>query len=431
MSPANAPRAVMLLCAGLAAVVAAALRLGTDVGGLGAVWDEGLMRPIVLAIVEGGWTVATLLDYQDTKGPVFFVLYAAWGEIAGTGLARLRLLSIACFVLAALPASALARRAGLDGRRTLLAVALLCLLPYHAVVGQLFMSEPSFVLGSLCLAAIAVRGLAPGRPGASWIEPLAFGLLLAVLLHHRVHVVALAGATLLAATLQFGRRSWPWWLAVVLAGLARLPLYVRWGGLVGSEYQDALGLGLRLSSLTYLAMAALPCTVTLLWPVLASGRPARSWIFAGALGGAVLGAVAVPDLSLPTEGHALFLGVIASALRPLASQPALLRLVIIALAALGTAALTATALISWLGEPGDDADETALTIERLAGGTLLVGWALYGLTRGVVFDRYLLPFLVLMPLLLVRRVPPWLLALQAVGLAVILGGLVLSWLLQP
>jgi len=72
-------------------------------------------------------------------------------------------------------------------------------------------------------------------------------VLLAILLHNRIHAVAFAGAICLTA---FGRdrlRSWPWWLACVLAGICRLPLWMRWGGLVSPEYQSMHGLGLGLT----------------------------------------------------------------------------------------------------------------------------------------------------------------------------------------
>ncbi|MHC4992584.1 MAG: hypothetical protein ACYTGC_16560 [Planctomycetota bacterium] len=425
----------MGLCVVVMLAVGVVLRLATDIAALGGQWDEGVMRAVVRTIVEGGWTVEHLLDYQDTKGPVFFWTYAALAEIVGAELNGLRWVSIGFFVASGLPLGLLAASLGLGVRRTGALAALLVLLPYHGVLGQLFMSEPSFLFGSLLIAVVFVHGLSGAataadahRPAA--LGPLVFGVLVAVLLHHRVHVVAMAGAAVLVATWRDGWRSWPWWVAAFVAGLARLPLYLRWGGFVGSEYQDVLGLGLRLTSLTYLLIAALPCTAVMVWPALAEPRWRRRWplLAAGAVAGGGLGLLAVPDVTLPTSGQASFMGVAATTLRPLAEHTTLLTLAVTSLAALGGTALTATVLVGLDGE-GDRHEGRAVILDRLAVITLLLGWSLYGLTRGVVFDRYLLPFVVLLPVLWVRRLPGWLLALQALGLATILGRLTLTWLM--
>jgi hypothetical protein len=67
-------------------------------------------------------------------------------------------------------------------------------------------------------------------------------------------------------------------------------------------------------------------------------------------------------------------------------------------------------------------------VERFAGFVLLTGWLAHIAARGAVYDRYALPFIALLPLVLVRHVPRWLLGLQAVVLAGILWKLSNTWL---
>jgi hypothetical protein len=154
----------------------------------------------------------------------------------------------------------------------------------------------------------------------------------------------------------------------------------------------------------------------------------------------------VPDLSLTIDGRWVrYMGIIATALRPLASGAGY-PIVIGLLATLGGAALAATAATALDGAaltPATRGGSTAgsaaegehaaaassrRVVNRLAGLMLLVGWLMYGVTRGDVFDRYVLPFIVLMPFLLAARVPRWLLGVQALVLLAILVKLALTWL---
>ena len=56
------------------------------------------------------------------------------------------------------------------------------------------------------------------RKGHPVAGPVLYALLLAVLLHSRIHAVAWAGAACLAAWQLRGIRSWPWWVASIIAG---------------------------------------------------------------------------------------------------------------------------------------------------------------------------------------------------------------------
>ena len=432
--------------AALAAVllIAAALRLGTNASRLGPTWDEIYLEPVVRAILHRGWTVATLIDYDDTKGPVFFWLYAALAEIFGAGLQALRLMTLAFYALTVWPLVRIARLCGVFGPRLVRVALLYATLPYLPVLGQLFMSEPSFLLGMVLLAYAFVRCFAervrgtseaaeaskaapqwsqpPHRPDLftrhAWLGPTIFGVGLAVMLHHRIHAVAFAGAVCLVAFQRDRWRSWPWWVASFLAGLSRLPLYVRWGGFVGPSFQDRYGLGLRLDSLTYLAIALLPLLFTFLVQMLrerTDHRPRAAWLWGGVIAGLVLAAFAPPSAeAAPTESR--YLGMVMSALRPLTGTPGLFRAAITLLCPLGTAALAAVLYEAWRESARRDAASVTL---RLSSWAILLGWLLYGLTRGDVYDRYLVAFAFLWPIVCVKRLSTPLLALQLLGQAAI------------
>ena len=122
---------------------------------------------------------------------------------------------------------------------------LVTVLPYHTVLSHLFMSEPSFVLGSIILGLLATTG-PKGEPGV-W-RPLAFGLVLTILLHHRAHAVVPAAAAVLVALQRDGSPAWRYGLAGFVAGLLRLPLYVEWGGLVSPGVRQSLRIGVLTGS---------------------------------------------------------------------------------------------------------------------------------------------------------------------------------------
>lgn len=403
------------------------LRFATSISDKDLTWDEVFMQPIVETIVLDGWTIGNAIDYEDTKGPVFFWLYAAWGEIAGPGIDALRAWSIAMFVLAGIPLAWMTLRCGCTVSETGVISGLYALLPYNAVLAQLLMSEPSFLLGCLLLTLIFLWGFGVEKQAERRIiGPLLFGLMLALLLHHRPHAVAYAGAAVLVATQRDGWRSWPWWTAAAAAGLARLPLYLRWGGMVTPEYQQRMGLGIAPYSLTYVTIALLPATVVLLWPVLTQPRlrHRRWWLLAGASVGLLLGIFAVPDLAGSDAGKMRYMGIIASAMRPI-SDGIGYRFAAALLASTGGAALGAlTALTIDLRSPR----ETDGIVQRLAGLVLLIGWFAHIAARGAVYDRYVVPFIALLPFVLIRHVPRWLLGLQAVVLLGILWKLSRSWL---
>ncbi|MCP3906048.1 MAG: hypothetical protein GY715_20695 [Planctomycetes bacterium] len=407
-------------------VVGVVLRVGSGVASLEASFDEPGMQSIVERIVTEGWSVAAAVDYEDTKGPAFFWLYALPAEVTGADVGSLRLLSVAFFVLAGIPLGLIAVLCGLRPGQTAGAATLYALLPYNAVLGQLFMSEPSFLLGALLLLLVFAWSMAAEPGGAARrLGPVLFGALVAVLLHHRPHIVACAGAIVIVATVRDGARSWPWWTACIVAGLLRIPLFVRWGGVVSPDFQERAGLGLRMESLTYLLVALLPCTLLLLWGAVKreGGRARVVLVGVGAAVGLVLGLTALPDLDATAGGRLVFMGAVATTLGPLGDST-LACAAFVALSALGGACLAAT-----LAAPGGERDGVVRgAVLRVAAGTAILGWSMYGLTRGAVYDRYLLPFVAYFPLLWTLRLPWPLRVVQGAGLLILLVKLTMSWL---
>ena len=408
----SAWRAWLIALAATSAVLVL-LRLALGTGALAITWDEKYAVPIIEAIRASDWSIASLLDYDDTKGPAFFWLYAAWGEVVGGEAVQLRWLSIIATALgaAAITGMLAPRERSVPG---VLMIALLAVtLPYSAVLSQLVMSEATFVLGGVAMAVVAVRSLCrKGERMRRVVGPVCFGVLLAALLHHRVHVLALGGAVVVLALAVEGRRGWPWVVAALLAGLSRLPLYLRWGGLVGESFRERYSVGLRFDSLAYLLAALLP-TIGLALVVMVMRRrqlgsaALGAMIAAGALG-AALAVLAPPGVTSEVQ-DLRFAGPVASVLRPLATSPILLSVALAALAALGAMSLAGAMWLGW-GESGsENGVATATPMQRcgtrLACLTILFGWLLSALASGDVYDRYLIAFTFLWPLWCVRVMP--------------------------
>jgi hypothetical protein len=425
----------------LVLAVAVVLRYGTNVLDKGPVFDEGYVLPPIGNLLTKGWSIETAIDFTETKGPAFVWSYALAGAVLGPDLNDLRLVSVVFFVVGVVPLLLICRtcaQAGtaaanrLRGPGLLVVGGLYALLPHNAVLGQLLMSEPSFVFGSLWLMWAFVWGFGTSRADQhSLVGPLIFAVIFAVLLHHRVHAAAFGAAAALTALHRDRWRSWPWWLACAAAGLARVPLWIRWGGLVAPEYQSTHGLGFNPDSLTYLAAAVVPLAALLLWPGI-NGEHARSrrpLIWAGAGVGLALVVVAMPALSdtLPFGSQKIprFLGVIATTLRTVTDTVALQALLLGGLAVLGGASMGAVAAIGFEFGPGDRLG----VVWRLVLWTLVAGACLYALTRAPVFDRYLLPWAVLLPIAWTVVLPRKLLAVQALILLVIFARHAWIWLL--
>ena len=307
---------------------ALSMRYGTGIGEAGPRFDEQYITVPMFQLMEEGWTIQTAIDYEETKGPALIWPYAILGDWLGGDLNALRQVSCLFFVLSGIPLLLIALRCGVRRIQLLLAIVGFILLPYELVFSQLVMGEGSFVFGALCMVLVVLWGVGGfggvadgsrdrGHPVAG---PILYGLLLAILLHSRVHAVAWAGAACLATWQLKGVRSWPWWVASIVAGLLRVPLWTRWGGLVSPEYQNLHGLGFRLESLTYLGAALLPLAGMFLIVFCWRYRFCRWWFLCplGAVIGLALALVAMPDLSIPDTldlslQHDRYQGILATA----------------------------------------------------------------------------------------------------------------------
>lgn len=443
-------------------VLTVGVRIGRDVATLRPRFDEPWIRAPIETIVRDGWSVRTAIDFEETKGPAMVWPYALFGQFVGGGLGDLRLATMVFFVVGTALLLAIARRAGVHGPG-LLAVALLhCLVPQQLVLSQLVMSEAIFVATVLAMILVFLRGFErrDGGSGCSIAAPVLFGLLLSVALHNRVHAVAFAAACALVAVQRDRLRAWPWVAALLLAGLSRVPLMLRWEGLVSPKYREMHQLGggsaslLQCSNATYLLAALLPWTAVFLWPAWrgeAAGRgmspddraAGRRWIVVAAVMGLLLAWVAPPLLAsrLPApsdwqvrapDGLSRYLGPAATIARLGGASIAVQGAVLGVLAAIGSASLGAIAVLSWRRQRADRGHATEATEEHILGRltfwTLVSGIALYVTTQSFVLDRYILPWAALVPILWWRWLPRWLVALMAVALAALAAQGVVRWL---
>ena len=413
---------VLLVLAGVG------LRLGTAIVDRGPVFDERWITRPIAEVVRKGWSVDTAIDYQETKGPAMIWPYAAWASVlvqdpdevvsnnvqgGGRGssvaeawtspipggpapappamLATLRWLSILCFVVAGVLLMMLARVCGVRGPPLAIVALLYILLPYEVILGQLVMGEISFVLLAVLMLAAVCWGMGDGRRSRHPLAgPVLYGLLLTLLLYSRIHAVAFAPAVCLLAWMREDVRSWPWWAASAAAGLLRVPLWVRWDGLVSSDFQNLHGLGLRLDSLTYLGAAmSIPLGIFLLAWMVRWRRDVLFWLPPLGVGlGLCLGLVAMPDLSVPsaldlTAEQDRFQGLIASGLgrsglSPWAQQAAMAGFAAIGLGGLG--ALTCLAHRTKL-------TSRAGIVLRVQALTLGAAWVRLRSLPGCVVDR--------------------------------------------
>jgi hypothetical protein len=407
-------------------IVSLGLRLGTNISRLGAQWDEQYIRVPIEDLINKGWSVKTAIDFKESKGPAFIWPYALLGEITGSQLNDLRLITVMFFVAGIVPLILICRRCGVSHWALPLIALLYVLIPQNAVLGQLVMSEPSFVFGGLWLLWAFLWGFGEtSRQEKRVWGPIVFGVLLAILLHNRIHAVAFAGAAALVAFERDRFRSWPWWLACALAGLMRVPLWMRWGGLVSPEYAELHSLGFRVDSLTYLAAALAPYTAVLLWPVFmqVQFKKFRWMCFAGAALGLALVIVAPVHLDrtllLEIEGESgprpVYQGMAATLCRavPATYGPSM---AISAMTVIGLASLGALAAISLSQSVTQQLGQSF----RLQFWTLLCGWCMYMMTSGYLFDRFIMAWAILMPIVWLKALPRWLIILQAIALALAL-----------
>jgi len=399
------------------AIVLLGVRFCSNILQSGVVFDEQYITEPINDLIDRGWSVQTAIDFEETKGPALIWPYAFFGELLGGSLNALRLVSVLCSVgcmaiLAFVASLSGVRRSG----HFAVAVGWL-LLPYALVFSEIVMGEISFILFELLAVAVFLHS----RKHYRCLSPILFGLIIAIALHSRIHVVALVGAICITAFLRDGFKSWPWWVAGTLACLSRIPLWVRWEGLVSPKYQNLHSLGFRLESLSYLAAALAPFVG--IFAVHAWKKQAnRKWLFAAALLGALLVFFVTPDLFIPStidyeNPTQRFQGVVATAVKLVTWDPIFQKALLAFLAALGLAGL--------LGMQQTSHKEI---VTHITFYTLALGWLLYAFTQGFVFDRFLLVWAFLLPIIWWKQLPKSLFLLQTTAMLLITVRLAFVWL---
>jgi len=455
----------------LAMAVMFTLRWSTGIAERPPRWDERYVRVPIDDIIRDGWSMRTALDFEETKGPALIWPFAIVGKWLGGTLGDLRLVSLLWLVVGLIPLLAIADRCGIRGPPLVAVTGLYLLMPQQAVLGQLLMSETIFVTGTLALIWIALVGLTTTPAGDERRRELTaillYGTMLAILLHLRVHAVATAGAICLVATMRSGVRSWPWWVATIVAGLLRLPLWLRWGGLVSPEYQymhqiggeggDALFGLFHPQNVAYLLAASAPWAALLgvaAW-LAARKRASRVPIIVGAVVGCGIVLLFPPSMEArlalppvvadyaPRGELERYLGLAASLARSV-DATSFQTGVLAILAALGGGGLGAlwlsprklrhssqtTSGMELSTASGHLENDTLRLLAAMTFWTLVLGIGLYSLTDAFVVDRYLLPWAALLPILWWCRLPKTLLAVQVLGLTLLCAGWTKSWLLR-
>ena len=407
----------------LVTVVLFGLRWSSNILDKGPIYDEQYITVPIQALINKGWSIETAIDFEETKGPAMIWPYAFFGKMLGGTLNDLRLVSVWCSILGLAILSWIAVRSAVY-RKSMYLVALgWLLLPYNIVFSEIVMGEVSFLLLSLLAVSAFIWGNEKNAPTSRrYVAPILYAIAIAVALHSRIHVVALAGGICFTAYALQGKQSWPWWVASIVAGLLRIPLWMRWDGLVSPEYQSLHGLGLRLESLSYLAAALFPFVGVFIitgWQVAKS----KAFIISAFALGVTLVYIAMPDLVVPqtidfVNQNNRFQGIAASITTKLHSNATLQQALLALLAGIG---------LSGLAGLWHCRDKSAV-IGRITFWSLAFGWLLYALTRGFVFDRFLLTWAFLLPIVWVRVLPKWLLVLQYSLLAIIAAYLVAVWL---
>jgi len=386
----------------------------------GFVFDEKYITVPIDDLIKQGWSVQTAIAFEETKGPAMIWPYAILGDLFGGSLNALRFVSLLSSIACMLVLSWIASRSGVQKRGHFAVAAGWLLLPYALVFSEIVMGEISFILLELLAVAVYVRY----RDNYKLLAPLWFGLLVAIALHSRIHVVALIGAVCVCAFLRDGIKSWPWWVAGALAGLLRIPLWLHWGGLVSPKYQNLHSLGFRLESLSYLAAALAPF-VGIFAITAWKEKSARRWILAAGGLGLVLVFLAMPNLHIPESidydsPNERFQGIVGTAVRVVTSDLVAQKLLLAFFAAVGLAGLVGLQRISRSSQEK--------LLPQLTFYTLAFGWGLYAFTQGFVFDRFLMVWAFLLPIVWWVQLSKRLFALQIAAMLFITVRLVMLWL---
>lgn len=413
-------------------VIALTLRLGTNIVGSPATFDEPWIIVPIADILEQGWSKRTAIDFDETKGPGLIWPYAIAGRWLGGTLDDLRLFSMVLFIAAAIPLLDMARRCGVRGPGLIVAALLYALLPYHAPLGQLLMSEPSFVACSIAACWLFVRAESGASARVRLLCIVVFAFVVSIALHNRVHAAAIVAGTCIASFQRGGiRGAWPWIVAGGIAGLSRIPLLIYWGGIVSPRFQGLHALGVRPEGLTYL-FAALTLPLAVLIPVALSrsGSKSSKWfVIGGGAMGLVLAALASPDLQLTVVSadvvQSMYSGVVATAVKTTTANAALQSICIGICSIAGGMGFGALLSIAFKHRVGT----TISLVHQLQFWTLFAGIGMSALSAAPQYDRYPLAWLILMPIVWSACLPRWALLIQSAALIVVFSWLSWRWLM--
>ena len=412
-------------------IVGVGLRLGTHITHIPPTFDEPYITVPIINLLEQGWSVRTAIDFDETKGPGLIWAYALAGEAMGSSLNAMRLTSVLFFLIGALPLLDIARRCGIAGLGMVMVGVLYALLPYHAMLGQLVMSESSFVAFAIVACWLFVWGVETEGGARRVMAPVLFAIVLSILLHNRVHAAAIAPALCLVAWQRGGMKAaLPWAIACALAALSRVPLLVHWGGIVSPRFQGLHATGFRFSGVTYLLASLTPVLLMFIPEAWSSAKAgARRLILAGAMLGLAFSLIAMPQLNETiSDGEitaGMFSGIIATGVRMISPQPLVHSLTLGLLAIVGGAGLSALAAIT-LRRP---IENTTGVVNRLQFWIIASGVAMYLASAAPVYDRYVLAWTILLPVVWQAELSRWRLAVQTIVLAGVSGYLCWRWLM--
>jgi len=202
----------------------------------------------------------------------------------------------------------------------------------------------------------------------------------------------------------------------------RIPLWIRWGGLVSPDYQSLHGLGFRIESVAYLAAALFPFVGIF---ILDKVRDAKNifWMCVAFCVGFALVMIAQPDLTVPSvidyaSPNERFQGIVATAVKLISSDILMQQFALALFAGLGLAGLSSLIYNN----------QKSSRISAIAAWSLLLGWGLYAFTRGFVFDRFILTWAFLLPFVYVNTLTKRYLFIQYAVLALIAIRLSVLWL---
>ena len=406
----------------LVSLVLFGLRFGSNILAKGPIFDEQYILVPIQNLMDSGWSVNTAIDFEETKGPAMIWPYAAFGKLLGGSLQDLRLVSIFASIFSCLILLAIASQSEIRKNSLFLVAIGWLLIPYNIVFSQIVMGEASYLLLAFFVVYAYFWSTKTEHSFGAWLGPMLYLIALAIAMHSRIHIVAVAGAICIVAYMHEGKSSWPWWLATLLAGALRIPLWIRWGGLVSPDYQSLHGLGFRLEGVAYLAAALFPFVGIFILDKLRDAKNIFWMCIAFSLGFALV-MISQPDLTIPStidyaSPNERFQGIIATAVQLISSDTLIQQLALALFAGLGLAGLSSLIYST----------RKSSRISTIAAWSLLLGWGLYAFTRGFVFDRFILTWAFLLPFVYVNTLAKRYLFIQYAALALIAIRLTMLWL---